>query len=138
MGFSVSTPGLADYRTEEGADTVVTDPCRITPTAISQPKTTTSDPSARHLVARHTLAPQQRIADGHLATHHHLGVDAHIDVAEGAPEATTMSRWRFAVTGLTSVSAHLVIGEITRSCAAPRMISEPIQSCSLQADAPSK
>ena len=39
-----------------------------------------------------------------------------------------MSRSRFAVTGLTWVAAHLVIGEITRSRAAPTMISESIQS----------
>ena len=49
-----------------------------------------------------------------------------------------MSRSRFAVTGLTWVAAHLVIGEITRSRAAPRVISESVQSCSLQAAAPSK
>ena len=47
-----------------------------------------------------------------------------------------MSRSRFAVTGLTWVAAHLVIGEMTCSCAAPRVISEPTQSCSLHAEAP--
>jgi hypothetical protein len=39
---------------------------------------------------------------------------------------------------LTWVAAHLVIGEITRSRAAPRVISESIQSCSLHSAAPSK
>src|SRR6267143_944965 len=51
------------------------------------------------------------------------------------PRAATMSRSRFAVTGLTWVAAHLVIGETTRSRAAPRAMSESIQSCSLLADA---
>src|SRR5580700_9904009 len=42
------------------------------------------------------------------------------------PRAATMSRSRFAVTGLTWVAAHLVMGETTRSRAAPRAISEGI------------
>ena len=49
-----------------------------------------------------------------------------------------MSRSRFAVRGLTWVAAHLVIGETTRSRAAPMVISELTQPCSLQAGAPSK
>ena len=40
--------------------------------------------------------------------------------------------------GLTWVAAHRVIGEITRNRTAPRLISPLIQSCSLQAGAPSK
>ncbi len=44
-----------------------------------------------------------------------------------------MSRSRAAVAGLTWVAAHRVIGETTRSRAAPSAISAPIQSCSRHA-----
>jgi hypothetical protein len=80
--------------------------------------------------------PQQRIALRDLAACDYLGVDTHIDVAESAPQSC--DDVEVPVTGLTWVAAHLVIGEITRSRAAPRVISEFIQSCSLQAAAPSK
>ena len=94
--------------------------------------------------ARHPMAslrpghPKQRIAGRDLATRHHLGVDPILLWPNARPRAATMSRSRFAVSGLTCVAAHLVIGEITRRRAPPRLISELIQSCSLQTVTPSK
>ena len=73
-----------------------------------------------------------------IAGGNHLGVDAHADVAEIAVEGGGMSRLRSVVAGLTSVAAHLVIGETIRSRAAPSPISAPIQSCSRRAAPPLK
>jgi hypothetical protein len=48
------------------------------------------------------LRLEQHIADGNLAACHYLGVDAHVDVAEGAPEGgDDVEVAFFAVTGLT-------------------------------------
>jgi hypothetical protein len=80
--------------------------------------------------------PQQRIANGDFASRHDFRIDTHIGVVERMLES--ISRSRSAVAGSTWVAAHRVIGEITRNRAAPMAISESIQSCSHQADAPSK
>ena len=82
--------------------------------------------------------PKQPIADRDLATRHHLGVDPHIDMAERSTEGCDDVEISLSGDGIDLVAAHLVIGEITRSRACPRMISVSIQSCSLQAAAPSK
>jgi hypothetical protein len=96
-------------------------------------------PAHKHLMALLCIGrPQQRIANGNFASRHDLGIDTHIGVVERMVESSDESRSRSAVAGLTWVAAHRVIGEITRNRAAPMAISESIQSCSLQADGPSK
>jgi len=84
------------------------------------------------------LRLEQRIAEGDLVGATTSAYTPILMWPKARPRAATMSRSRLAVTGLTWVAAHLVIGKITRSLAAPRVMSEPIQSCSLQADAPSR